>query len=160
MKLIIKGIENQCLITKQEMRKAASFFLGQLLTPKELKDKSIIILFCDDMEDFGNSILSEYAELGNDCSDVFGINNKKFYIRLNTRLKNKKKMLLSLAHELTHVKQYIKKELIEKDGFDFWKGVKYKGDTLYYKAPWEIEAYGFEHCLNMLYGHNIDRGLI
>jgi len=67
-----------------------------------------------------------------------------------------KEVMLDLAHELTHVKQYLNKEL-----FDYASGdAKFKGkyfdkpirfdreysvnNDLYYDAPWEIEAFGRE----------------
>lgn len=84
---------------------------------------------------------------------------KKFDMVLNAQYLNRrakkpvvrlKKIMLDLAHELTHIKQYINNEL-----FDYVEGkVRYKGkvyhlghaadEAAYYNSPWEIEAYGRE----------------
>jgi len=91
---------------------------------------------------------------------------KTFKIVLNASLINKnsrtpiirlKKLLLDLAHELTHVKQYLNKEMFDYvDG-----GVRYKGayfekeyhesEELYYDSPWEIEAHGREWGLYKMF---------
>ena len=84
---------------------------------------------------------------------------KKFVIVMNVANINKrakvdyirlKKLLFDLAHEITHVKQYMTNEL-----FDYANGdVRYRkevftienanSDREYYDSPWEIEAFGRE----------------
>jgi hypothetical protein len=52
----------------------------------------------------------------------------------------------TLAHELTHVHQYVRGDLVEDDhGRMFWKG-KYinTSEVPYRELPWEIEAYKLE----------------
>lgn len=71
-----------------------------------------------------------------------------------TRLK---RLLIDLAHELVHVKQYLNNEM-----FDYAAGgVRYKGsyfdhsyqisEEMYYDSPWEIEAYGREWGLYKMF---------
>ena len=43
-------------------------------------------------------------------------------------------------HEMVHVSQYIKKNLYEKNGRSYWKGVDHS-KTDYLDKPWEVEAY-------------------
>ena len=50
-------------------------------------------------------------------------------------------MMLNLAHELVHAKQYFKRELSPVR--QTWKG-KDHSKTSYARAPWEREAYGKE----------------
>ena len=68
-----------------------------------------------------------------------------------------KKMLIDLGHELVHIKQYLNNEI-----FDYKSGdIRYKGsyfdssysenEELYYDSPWEIEAYGREQGLYMMF---------
>ncbi len=46
-----------------------------------------------------------------------------------------------LAHEMVHVKQYIKGQLAEDSkGFQLWKGAQVDADLPYHKQPWEVEA--------------------
>jgi hypothetical protein len=52
-----------------------------------------------------------------------------------------KEFLITLLHEMVHVKQYINREL---DGSK-WKGKYHKGS--YADAPWEKEAYELESSL-------------
>ena len=58
-------------------------------------------------------------------------------------------VLKTLAHELVHVKQYVKGELsMRKEGLCY-RGVHHNVDTLseYFELPYEIEAYGREKGL-------------
>jgi hypothetical protein len=100
------------------------------------------------------------------------VNNKRiFNVYLNAKhyKKNAKKqktrcknLMLDLAHELVHVKQYLNNEL-----FDYVAGgVRYKGtyfdaskltsDEEYYDSPWEIEAYGREHGLVEMFNNKME----
>ena len=57
------------------------------------------------------------------------------------------KLMQVLAHELTHVKQYIVGDLkIEESGYAIWKGEKFSPEDLqsYFDLPFEKEARGEE----------------
>lgn len=89
---------------------------------------------------------------------TFDITMKVSRIRRANKLQFKyKELMLDLAHELTHVKQYIRKEMYDYvDG----SGTRFRGEyyarpirfsnlhetshDAYYNAPWEIEAFGRE----------------
>lgn len=76
--------------------------------------------------------------------------SRDFIITVDSKL-NKKETLLALAHEMVHVKQYVKGEM--KDIFRPAKMVKWFGENYnaeemdYWEQPWEIEAYGREKGL-------------
>ena len=53
--------------------------------------------------------------------------------------------MLALAHEMIHIKQYMKGEMLD-DSKAVWKG-KNHDKTPYTKQPWEIEAHKQEHKL-------------
>ena len=55
-------------------------------------------------------------------------------------------MVVAVCHELIHVKQYVKCEMVEDwyTGEVKWKGRKVAGDTKYREQPWEKEAFGLE----------------
>ena len=59
------------------------------------------------------------------------------------------RVLRTLAHELVHVKQYIRGELTWRDRGLLWKGVNHNPKNLlhYYDLPYEIEANGREYGL-------------
>lgn len=56
-----------------------------------------------------------------------------------------RKVLVTVCHEMVHVKQYAKGELYEssRQGKMRWQG-KYVKDMDYWDQPWEIEAAGRE----------------
>lgn len=79
---------------------------------------------------------------------------KVFELELNSR---KDTIYRTLAHEFVHIKQYIRKELIDLDnGEVIWNGEKFQAlnNDSYWDAPWEIEAYGKELGLVTRYTEN------
>ena len=80
------------------------------------------------------------------CIDTEDLNT--FEIQLDKGMSLRKK-LLSLAHEMVHVKQFTRKELQHSDSINkqLWRGKKYNTKNRYYDLPWEIEAYGREFGL-------------
>lgn len=53
-----------------------------------------------------------------------------------------------LAHEMVHVKQILKGELIHKGKKLYWKNKLYNPKKMsYYEHPWEIDAWGKERIL-------------
>lgn len=65
-----------------------------------------------------------------------------FEIEINKNL-TFEHMMITLAHEMIHLKQYVTKELKSKivrgNLVDTWRGVKYR-NLKYNEQPWEIEA--------------------
>ena len=57
------------------------------------------------------------------------------------------KQLIVLAHEMIHVKQYVKKELTVDERSVIWKGREFNRSEYNSKTPWEIEAYGLDQTL-------------
>lgn len=53
-----------------------------------------------------------------------------------------------LAHEMVHVSQYARGDLVDGNGFTTWKGVTHLnveiGSEEYYFSPCEVEAYGYQ----------------
>ncbi len=71
-------------------------------------------------------------------------------VKVNARL-GKKKQELVLAHEMVHVKQYVKGELmVDNEQQVFWKGRKYGNRNAdYLQSPWENEAYQQDNQLTL-----------
>ena len=119
-------------------KKAVKFFCNRLLG-NPLYDKISVHLVFDKTLSKSN----EYAYC--DWEDK-GFKSKSFTITIDPSL-HKKNMLLTLAHEMVHVKQYAKGEL--KDYVKMNK-VKFKNEFIesskvdYWELPWEIEALGRE----------------
>lgn len=78
---------------------------------------------------------------------------KEFTITVDPSL-GKRNMLLALAHEMVHVKQYAKGELKDyaRSNKTKWKTEVIDPDKVdYWDFPWEIEAHGREKGLYVRY---------
>ncbi len=79
-------------------------------------------------------------------------------VRIDVRL-NKAKQKLVLAHEMIHVKQYAKGELIVLSPQQvMWKGKKFRykqAERLY--TPWESEAYRTDNLLARRYKEQLEK---
>lgn len=66
-----------------------------------------------------------------------------------------------LAHEMVHVWQYVRGDLVDGNGHSIWKGEAYPdakvGSEEYYFSPWELEAYGYSVGLIELYRRELCR---
>ena len=128
--------------TDVKLCKDAVKFFGKVLLGETLYRKVCVRIefkkFKPDSNDFA------YCEW-----DFDNYRARDFTITVNKQL-SKKQMMLALAHEMVHVKQYAKGELkdylrVNKSKF---KGVKYDWDEIdYWEYPWEIEAHGREREL-------------
>lgn len=63
-------------------------------------------------------------------------------------------MMLSLAHELIHAKQFIRGELSPSNSN--WKGTIHE-ETIYSKRPWEKQAYLFEDLIFNTFWKNLHK---
>jgi len=79
---------------------------------------------------------------------------RTFNIHIDESVDDVKSLLLTICHEMVHVKQYAMNELAEAETNArmscLWNGALYmssgsKAD--YYNSPWEVEAYGKENGL-------------
>jgi hypothetical protein len=66
---------------------------------------------------------------------------KRVTIEIDAGL-SEEKMLTYIAHEMVHVKQYLKGQLSQtRSGLQLWKGKKVNAEIPYHRCPWELEAY-------------------
>lgn len=65
-------------------------------------------------------------------------NNREFEIEVSKDL-TVKELVMTVCHEMVHVKQYVRNEM--KEGQMVWKKKAVPEDTAYYDLPWEKEAY-------------------
>jgi len=90
------------------------------------------------------NLLEEENE-GNAIWEDDGYRPKEFTIELDSTAKIRN-LLITLAHEMVHVKQWAKNEMYEylnTMGMVRFKGEKvHLKETEYWDYPWEIEAYG------------------
>ena len=73
---------------------------------------------------------------------------REFLIELDTSMKNSfRQILIWLAHEMVHIKQFVRKELWDyENGQVQWKSRTYSRAP-YDDQPWEREAYRLEKSL-------------
>lgn len=69
----------------------------------------------------------------------------EYYIEVSNKIKSED-LITAIFHEMVHIKQGVRKELIEKEGRQYWKGEDHT-NTEYYDQPWEIEAYQLQEEL-------------
>ena len=90
-------------------------------------------------------LLTEEGHEGTAIWDDDGYRPKEFTINLDTTV-NFRNLLINLAHEMVHVKQWAKDEMYEY--MNTMGMVRFKGERIhleetdYWDDPWENEAYG------------------
>ena len=91
------------------------------------------------------NLLSKEGNEGSAIWEDDGYRPKEFIIELDSTVKIRN-ILITLAHEMVHVKQWAKDEMYEYmnvAGLVRFKGEKiHLKETDYWDYPWEIEAYG------------------
>ena len=123
------------------LKMATHFYASRLMTDRLSNTLEINVNVIKDFY-VKNKILGEAFPK----DDVLGMpSNKQFVINLEWNNKLGKRVLQCLAHEMVHVKQYAKGELIfhEKGNMVTFQREQYHGDE-YWESLWEIEAYGRE----------------
>ena len=116
-------------LNKRQIR-ALEYYASNLFTPQLQKHIEITVKFVK-LTDYHHGLVTvdDYNVLGSPRSFIIEIN----------RSDNAETKLISLAHELVHVKQYARNELNEE--MSYWRGKYVNSDTIpYEQQPWEIEA--------------------
>ena len=74
---------------------------------------------------------------------------REFCIELDASMKHSfANILIWLAHEMVHLKQFVRKELWDYEiGSVQWKTKRYSSGMRYWDMPWEKEAYRLEDVL-------------
>jgi len=140
--------------SKKLIREAMKFFADYLMTKRLQRNLHIEVVFCDGMPPgIHADAQGYYIDENTSYPKVFDININK-----NLRLKT---LLRGIAHELTHIKQYARSELLDyyrTPELVRWKDEVYdnpaedkKNLEAYWLAPWEIEARGWEGGLVKLF---------
>ena len=139
--MLLKTVGKPKKVPIKMCKDAVKFFGRYLLGNKLYHDVEILMEFDD-------------KELGRDVHGFCDWNDsnfrsRDFTITLNPTL-GKRNMLLVIAHEMIHVKQYAKGELKDYVRMNRvkWKGRIYNDNKIdYWELPWEIEAHGREKGL-------------
>lgn len=144
MRVYISGKNSK--VSKREQRYAAQYFAHMLLGPRLSRS---ITLF----------IKNEYDDGGHGSATFLDDNHNPRSFEIIIDPKNgKRAQLMTLAHEMVHVKQYVKGELktLFNQHENRWKGRYIRDDQFhYFDQPWEIEAFGRELGLYNRYVNHI-----
>jgi hypothetical protein len=154
MKLQIRG-HNVKKFDAEFVRLYTTFVLGKFISPEKLKDVHVTILIIDpkSMKGENRDDLEKFLAWMNRREDghfFITLNTRTIKRRLKDPLLRVKDALISIGHELVHVKQYVNGESRDyANGDVWWKGKRYPKEcrddiSLYYFSEWEIEAYGLE----------------
>ena len=126
-------------------KQAVRFYGRQLLSENLYHKLNVTIAF----EKF-NPKINEYAY----CEWEFDNHRSKDYVITIDKNLSKRSMLIALAHEMIHVKQYAKGELKDfiRVNKSKWKNeIHDLNESDYWFQPWEIEAHGMEKGLYVHY---------
>ena len=95
--------------------------------------------------EFTNKLYKEDGLLGE--IDFYDNNHrpKEFTMTVDKTV-SKRRIMETIAHEMVHVKQYAKGELVDlsRCGSTKWQNEVINKDTNYWDLPWEVEAHGKE----------------
>jgi predicted nucleotidyltransferase component of viral defense system len=116
-------------ISKKQL-KAIHWFAQQLFSTQLSQHLHIKVSYKKVDTHWGLTIIDDYNQRGYP---------RHFTLEVNRSLSEHEK-LMTLAHEMVHVRQYAKMELNEE--MNRWHGEYVNTDLIpYHEQPWEIEAY-------------------
>ena len=134
MQTVVRGTTNRRL--KKLLALAAQYYCDKLISKRLSRSITIEIVLKKNLEEQGYCEIQDYNSIGK---------ARHFLIEIDKNV-NFKTLLLTLAHECVHLKQYAMGELNEN--MSVWRGKKINSDNVpYWDHPWEIEAYGKERGL-------------
>jgi hypothetical protein len=126
------------------------------MKPHESLIVKSVVAFMVDIYKFNANIIVKKKDkvglIGDISLSSTSVDRNKFYLHFNPN-QSYQRIIQSMIHELTHVKQVSKKELLPNKDYTsiLWKGKEYittndynklmkKSPTEYMKLPWEVEA--------------------
>jgi len=132
-------------VLAEKLLDAASFYGSALLSRQMRPYIEIEIKILKTLRDDGQCSCEEYNMRDRP---------RGFSIAIADRLSEEEK-LLTLAHEMVHVKQFAVGEL--NDDQTRWQKSKIAEDIPYLDLPWEVEARCLEYVLYDMYQQHINR---
>lgn len=128
---------------KTELKRYVSFCVSNLMQDIQ-EDLEINIVYGS------GGCFDAYVEVADE--DYGELDPRAFNIHIDQSVTNIDDLLLTVCHEMVHVKQFAYNEIqeTEEPARCVWKGEEFlmtssKAD--YYNTPWEVEAYGKENGL-------------
>lgn len=141
MRISIRGKNNK--LTRNEIRYIISF-ISNILLGKRIDRHIRVVVQNEEMKKY------EWGYCG--PTDYESKNHRSFKIILNSKA-SKKCQILTLIHEMVHLKQYARNELKDFNSeICLWLNRQVKISKIeYLDLPWEKEAHSSEKILYSLY---------
>jgi hypothetical protein len=132
-------------VNKQQIADAVYFYAEYLMSDRLLRNIEIDVVLEKDL--IRNEGDQAYCVNMSDTGAA-----REFEISIDSGM-GKRALLLALAHEMVHVKQYARGELkyLSSKKLQRFQGKDYHQDYLYWEKPWEIEAFGRELGLYLMF---------
>jgi len=145
MKIFIRGKNDK--LSRKEIREIISF-IGNILLGKKLSRHIKITLKNRNLKRF------EWGYCG--PTDYYNRNHRNFEILLNCQ-SSRKTQILTIIHELVHIKQFARNELRNVDNeIHLWLNRTFLLDNYRYdELPWEQEAAQTESVLYKVYQEHV-----
>lgn len=145
MKIHVRGINDR--LTKKDIRDIVSFS-GEILLGKRLAKNVTVIVKNKNLKRY------EWGYCG--PTDWNNRKHREFEILLNYNA-SRKNQIITLLHEMAHVKQYARNQLMCNEYNSFkWLGKKVLTEPHEYDSlPWEIDAVQTEQYLFTLYNEHV-----
>lgn len=144
MRTLIEGTSKH--LSQRETEDVLWFYAKKLMSPQLCKHLTIVLRF------------KNIKGLKGLC-DTLEITKKPRDFEITIRpTMSRKNQLLTIAHEMVHVKQFARQEMgiLLQGNAVSWQGKLYEDtDENYWAQPWEIEAYGREIGLYMMYCNHL-----
>lgn len=151
-KIIIHGTAKK--VSRQQIRESAAFFCDHLLN-RLSKNVVVVIKLKNNL--YKRTKCFGFATWTDD--DARRDRHREFEIEMESNM-GPVFMIRTIAHELVHVKQYARGELVDPcyGTYQKWQGAMYNEHLVGYKElPWEKEAMQLEKELYQMWKHNIGR---
>lgn len=132
------------------IKNSTQFFISKLMPRKRRLTVVVKIV---------KGLLANEGIHGDCLADDFAVNHRhyEFIIRIDYSADDTQLMLATLAHELSHVRQYATGQLrydYSNSSVSIWEGKKYNSDIIpYEKLPWEIDAARSEKALMSIFSY-------
>jgi hypothetical protein len=137
MKIVTRGIPDN--VTRSLCKEAVKYYSKELLGTRLAKNIKVYLIF-EKMPTPINA-MCYWNDDNHKCREFVIVVHKKL---------NKKQTLISLAHEMVHVKQYARGELkdyLRSEEVKWQNRVYNLNKVEYWSSPWEKEAYKKDRVL-------------
>ena len=143
MNVFIEGFRSNNLVLRDAIEEACWYYGRRLMGGRMAKHITVEVKLTNRLKEKENSY--GYCHILDD-----NLNKpRQFMIELDASMKWPFDQILTwLAHEMVHVKQFVRLELCDYEtGSVQWKSKRYVRSPKYKDQPWELEAYRLEDKL-------------